>query len=154
MAQPVLHRSAVQRRSTGFSLIELLVATSVSGVLASVAYPGFTGALHKVRRSEALVALMQVQQAQERFRADASRYGSLDEIGVAAAVAGGHYVLDVGSPTATGYVATAVAAGAQAGDTACRHMKVSVEAGAWTTASGTSAAADNGESANRRCWNQ
>jgi type IV pilus assembly protein PilE len=153
MAQRTPHRAAV-RRSAGFSLIELLIATSVSGLLASVAYPGFTGSLHKVRRSEALVALMQVQQMQERFRGDGSRYGSLDEIGVAAAVAGGHYTLGVDSPSATGYVATAVAAGSQAADAACRYMRISVEAGAWTTASGTDAAAANDAAANRRCWNQ
>ena len=142
------------RRAAGFSLIELMVATSISGVLASVAYPGFAGSMQKARRSEALVALMQVQQAEERFRSNGSRYGSLDEIGVAAAVAGGHYALAVDSPAAEGYVATAVARGTQASDAACRYLQVGAEAGGWTLRSGTSAAVDNDEAANRRCWNQ
>ena len=38
------------RRAAGFSLVELLVATSISGVLASIAYPTFTGSVHKIRR--------------------------------------------------------------------------------------------------------
>ena len=147
-------RRPAHRRSAGFSLIELMVATSVSGVLASVAYPSFTGSVHKARRSEALVALMEVQQVEERFHSNGSRYGSLGEIGVAAAVAGGHYALAVESPSASGYVATAVAGGTQAADVACRYMQVSVDAGAWTMRSGASAAADNDEASNRRCWNQ
>ena len=61
----------------GFTLIELMIATSVSGVLSSIAYPSFSGALQKVRRTDALVAMMQVQQAQERWRANNSRYGTL-----------------------------------------------------------------------------
>jgi type IV pilus assembly protein PilE len=142
------------RRSAGFSLVELLVATSISGVLASVAYPSFTGSLQKARRSEALVALMQVQQVEERFRSNGSRYGSIDEIGVATAVAGGHYALNVESADATGYVASAVAVSTQAADAACRYMKVSVDAGTSTLSSGASAATGNDELANRRCWNQ
>lgn len=150
-----MHRTAFRRRAVaGFSLVEVMVATSLSGVLASVAYPSFTGSLQKARRSEALVALMQVQQAEERFRANGSRYGSLDEIGVAAAVPGGRYEVGVESAAASGYVATAVARGTQASDAACRHLQVSVEAGGWTLRSGATAAADNDEAANRRCWNQ
>ncbi len=143
-----------RRRTAGFSLIELLVATSVSGVLASVAYPSFTGSLQKTRRSEALVALMEVQQVEERFRSNGSRYGSLEEIGLSAAVPGGRYELVVESPTATGYVASAVARATQASDSACRYMAVSVEGGGWTLRSGSSPAADNDAATNRRCWNQ
>ena len=146
-------RSRASRRIAGFSLFELLVATSVSGVLASVAYPGFTGSLQKARRSEALVALMEVQQMQERFRSNSGRYGSLAEIGLPAAAAGGRYELAVESPTATGYLASAAAGGTQAGDAVCRYLAVNVEAGSPTLRSGGSAAGDNDAAANRRCWN-
>ena len=143
-----------RRLDGGFSLVELLTATAIAGVLASVAYPSFAATLHKARRSEATVALLHVQQAQERFRGDGSRYGSLAEIGIAAAVPGGHYVLSVESPDAAGYVVTAAATGMQAGDTRCRQLKVVVEGGSWRTASGPTAQADNDAAANRRCWNQ
>ena len=148
------NRPAGRRRSFGFSLIEMMVAASVSGVLASVAYPSFTGSVQKSRRSEALVALLDVQQMEERFRSNGNRYGSLAEIGVSASPLGGHYVLGVESPTAAGYVATAVARGTQARDAACRYMQVGAEDGGWTMRSGATAAADNDEAANRRCWNQ
>jgi len=142
------------RRAAGFSLVELLVATSISGVLASIAYPTFTGSVHKIRRTDALVALMQVQQAEERFRSDGSRYGSLGEIGMTSMVADGRYVLSVDTPTATGYQALAVAAGSQMGDTGCRYLKVVAAVGGWTLQSGSTAAVDNDATANRRCWNQ
>ena len=143
----------VARRATGFTLIEMMVATAVSGVLATTAYPTCAGAVQKMRRCEALVALMQVQQAEERYRSNASRYATLDELGLSTAT-GRHYTLTIDTATADGYAATAVATGAQAGDRHCRVMKASVDGAAWTTASGATAAADNDAQANRRCWNQ
>lgn len=142
-----------RRRHAGFTLVEMLIATSVSGVLASVAYPSVTGALQKVRRSEALVAVMQVQQAQERWRSGSNRYASLSEIGVPATAPGGHYRLSVLDPTAGGYVALAQATGAQAGDAACRYLKASVDAGNTVYSSGPTSDTTNGAQANRQCWN-
>ena len=144
---------ASRRHSAGLSLIEMMVATVVSGVLASVAYPSYAHAVQKLRRSEALVTLMQVQQAEERFRSGASRYGALDELGLTA-LPGHHYALTIDAATADGYEASVVATGAQTRDRHCRVMKVAVDGGAWTTASGPTAAAENDAQANRRCWNQ
>jgi len=141
------------RRSSGFTLVELMIATSISGVLASVAYPSFSGTLQKVRRSEALVATMQVQQAQERWRSGSSRYGSLAEIGVASAAPGRNYLLSVSATSATGYVATAQATGFQAGDRLCRYMRLSVDGGNTVYSSGETEAAGNAAPANRQCWN-
>ncbi len=140
--------------NAGFSLIELMTATAIAGVLASIAYPAFAATLHKARRSEAMVALLHVQQAQERFRGDGSRYGSLAEIGIAAAVPGGNYVLSVESAGPTSYVVTALAAGLQSGDATCRYMRVNVESGDWVNRSGPTDAANNDPATNRRCWNQ
>ena len=97
---------------------------------------------------------MQVQQAEERFRSGASRYGTLDDLNLATAATGHHYALTIGAATADGYEATVVATGAQAHDRHCRVLKVAVDGGAWTTASGPTAAAENDAPANRRCWNQ
>ena len=109
--------------------------------------------MQKLRRSEALVTLMQVQQAEERFRSGASRYGTLDDLGLTA-LTGHHYALTIEAATADGYEASVVATGAQTRDRHCRVMKVAIDGGAWTTASGPTAAAENDAQANRRCWNQ
>jgi type IV pilus assembly protein PilE len=144
----------VRRQSAGFTLVELMIATSVAGVLASVAYPSFSGTLQKVRRSEALVATIQLQQAQERWRSANSRYGTLAEVGVASTAPGRNYVLSVSEPSANGYVALAQATGFQAGDRPCRYMKLSVEAGNTVYSSGETEATTNDAQGNRQCWNQ
>ena len=141
-------------RQRGFTLIELMIATSVSGVLASVAYPSFSGALHKVRRTEALVAMVQLQQAEERWRSGNSQYGSLAEVGVASVAPGRNYMLSVARQSATGYEALATATGSQATDRTCRFLKFSIDAGNGTYSSGQTEAVDNNAQANRQCWNQ
>lgn len=142
------------RRSAGFSLIELMIATSISGVLASAAYPSFSAALHKIRRCEALAATMQLQQAQERWRSGSSRYGTLAEVGVAGIVPGRNYLLSVAAPSASGYVALAEATGAQASDRPCKYLKLSVDAGNVSYSSGETDATANSAQVNRQCWNQ
>jgi len=142
-----------RRRTAGFTLVELMIATSISGVLASIAYPSFSGALQRVRRTEAMVAMLQLQQAQERWRSASRRYGTLVEVGVASVVPGRNYVLSVTDPSATGYLATAQATGAQARDRACRYLQLGIEGGNMSYRSGETEAAANDEQVNRKCWN-
>ena len=142
-----------RRRRAGFTLIETVIAPSIAGVLASIAYSSVAGALQKVRRSEALVAMMQLQQAEERWRSASARYATLAELGLPAVATGGHYQLTVGDATGSGYVAVAQAIGAQSGDRQCRYMRLAIDAGNPSYRSGETEAADNGTAANRPCWN-
>ena len=50
----------------GFTLVELLAAVAVVGILAGIAYPSYVGMLSKVRRSEGHAALLRTMQQQER----------------------------------------------------------------------------------------
>jgi type IV pilus assembly protein PilE len=142
-----------RRPAAGFTLLETMIATAISAVLASVAYPSFSAALHKVRRTEAMVAMLQLQQAQERWRSGSHRYGTLAEVGVASAVPGRNYLLSVTEPSITGYVAIAEASGAQARDRTCRYLRLGIESGNVSYRSGETAAAANAEEENRKCWN-
>lgn len=146
--------TSIRRRAAGFTLVELMVATSISGVLASVAYPSVSAALYKIRRSEALVAVIQLQQAQERWRSGSSRYATLTELGLPSTASGGNYRLSITDPASNGYVALAQATGAQAGDRQCRYMKLAVDAGNLVYSSGETDATANNAQANRQCWNQ
>lgn len=145
--------SSPRRRHAGFTLVEMAIATAVSGLIASVAYPSVSAALHKARRSEAMVAMMQLQHAQERWRSGNSRYASLSELGLATQVPGGHYRIEVADPRPEGYVAQAQATGAQAGDRACRYLVLVVDGAAVSYRSGDSQAASNDATVNRQCWN-
>jgi type IV pilus assembly protein PilE len=107
-----------------------------------------------MRRTEALVATIQLQQAEERWRSANSRYGSLAEIGVAAIASGRNYLLSVVGASATGYTAVAQATGTQASDRQCRYMLLSVESGNLSDNSGETAAGSIDAQENRRRWNQ
>ena len=138
----------------GFTLIELMIAVAVTGVVSSVALPSFEGQLQRARRADALVSLMQLEATEERFRSNGARYGSLAEIGAASASPAGHYNLQIVTADAAGYEALATATGVQARDTACRVLKLSSSGMNTVYASGTDASVANPADVNRRCWNR
>ncbi len=144
---------ASRRCNRGFTLVELLCAVSVAGFLSSLAYPTFQGAIHKARRSDALVALMQLSAAQERFRSGNPAYAGLAEIGVPALSPSRHYALSVRAASDSGYEALATASGSQAADTRCRVLKLVVDGANQTQASGADANTDNPAEVNQKCWN-
>ncbi|HEV7578341.1 MAG TPA: type IV pilin protein [Caldimonas sp.] len=140
------------RRAAGFTLIETLVTVAIAGVLSSVAYPSFEGQLLRARRTDALVALMQAQLAQERFRANNASYGSLADAGVRATSPAGHYRIEVVSTGAAGFELLASAVAAQARDAKCRHLRLALVDAALVYASGSDATTANGADVNRACW--
>ena len=145
-------RQATRRASAGFTLIEMMIVVSITGVLSSIAYPSFTGQVQKVRRTDAVVAAMQVQWAQERWRANNPAYGSLAQIGISAASPAGHYTLQVIGPDASRYEVLATATGAQSRDTNCAFLKLSMLGANTVYASGPDANTGNATAANRQCW--
>jgi type IV pilus assembly protein PilE len=145
-------QATARRFAQGFTLIELMLVVAVAGVLSGVAYPSFMGQLQKIRRADAMVSMLQVQAAQERWRANNLAYGTLAEIGVAATSAAGHYALQVSEPSANGYEIVAAATGSQAHDAHCRNLKLRIEGGNLVQASGADAATNNAPLQNRQCW--
>ncbi len=141
-------------RARGFTLIETMLAVGIAGVLSSVAYPSFEGHLLRARRTDGLAALMQVQLAQERHRADHASYGDLAAIGMRATTAAGYYTLRVTESDAAGYAVLASANAGQARDAACRFLRVSSSGFGPELASGPDTATANAAGANRKCWGQ
>jgi type IV pilus assembly protein PilE len=54
-------------RRRGFSLVELLIALAIAGILASIAIPGYGAFVTRSRRVEAQIALIEAMQQQERY---------------------------------------------------------------------------------------
>jgi len=56
-----------QRRSRGFTLIELMITVVVVAILASVAYPSYTEFVVRSKRAEGKAALLDAAQTLERY---------------------------------------------------------------------------------------
>lgn len=136
----------------GLTLIELLTVVALVGLLVRIALPGFEAQLQRARRSDALVTMLQLQGAQERWRSNGMRYGSLADIGAPSVSAAGHYTLRVLSADEDGYEVLATASGAQARDAGCRHMALRMVGANPVYASGPDATVANPPSTNAKCW--
>ncbi len=141
------------RSCHGFTLIETLVVMLIAALLCALAYPSFEAQILKARRVDALVALMQAQLAQERWRANSTGYGSLADLGLPSVSSAGHYTLQVTANTQSAYEMRASATGVQQRDVACRHLLLSASGANLAYASGADTAVSNPAAANRKCWN-
>lgn len=122
-----------------------MIAVVVIAILAAIAYPSFMDSVRKSRRSEAMTALMQVQQAQEWWRSNHGAYAANDRLavdrkakppdspglGLKATTPKGYYSIAISGDSATGYTATAtaVAGTSQASDASCKTMAVRMTGG-------------------------
>ena len=66
----------MNRKNTGFSLIELLTVMAVVAIIASIAVPGYIGQMDKTRRKDAQSALMALANAMERHYTEKNTYAS------------------------------------------------------------------------------
>jgi len=63
-----------KHRSRGFTLIELMIAVAIIGILVSIAFPAYQNYLKKARRGAAQAHLMDVAQRQQQYLLDARSY--------------------------------------------------------------------------------
>jgi len=145
----------------GFTLIELMVIVAVIGILAAVALPSFLDSIRKGRRSEGVAALTQVQQAQERWRANNGSYAGNDKLtvaanegglGLSATTSSGYYGVAISDATASGYTVTATAQSgtSQASDSKCQKLVMRLVGG--NIFYGSVDAGDADSTAHGRCW--
>lgn len=62
----------------GFSLVELMAALVIVGILATLAVPAFTGYIYKSRVTEAATFLGQIKQRQEAYRYEFGQYAAVN----------------------------------------------------------------------------
>jgi type IV pilus assembly protein PilE len=117
-----MERFRLPRPARGFTLIELMVAVAVIGILAAIAYPAYGKYLVKSNRAAAQVHLMELAQAQAQYLADTRAYAdSVDGLDMTTPTAVTskytiEFELEDGPPAYFKITATPIDGGPQAGD--------------------------------------
>ncbi|MBZ8141491.1 pilus assembly protein [Rubrivivax gelatinosus] len=146
----------------GFTLIEMMIALVVLGVLTAIALPSFLDSIRKSRRSDAYAAIATIQQAQERWRSNHDQYTTaLDKLGLSSSSSSGHYTLELaesgveGDSLASAYIVTARGKtdSSQAGDSRCRNMSMRLRGGNLEYA-GCGSCSSFEYAATQECWKQ
>lgn len=121
-----------KKANKGFSLIELMVAIVIAGIIAVVALPSYQQQIQKTRRVDAKTELTRLASLQEQYYSRENKY--TDDLngllGVAAGTYGtyltpngGHYAITVVSAAPKDqFLFTATAQGNQAKDLGCAQI--------------------------------
>jgi type IV pilus assembly protein PilE len=133
-------------RSGGFSLIELLIAIAIVGILGAIAFPAYQSAAASSRRAEAKTALIDLQSRLQRFYVERGTFVGAtiaNVLGNNAITEGGWYQLTITPQSVTTYTISAAPRNAQlAMDTLCGTISVTNTNVRTITGTGTAA----------QCW--
>jgi len=166
MSRAARKRHAVAAsRTRGFSLIELIVVMTISGILLALAIPGYTNHILKSRRTEAKTALLDLAARQQNLFATTGAYGvSPADLGYSGgnwplSVGGGYYLvisipLAGSAPTNTAQIGTppgfeiiAFPQGSQGNDSSCIAFFITATGKQFSFNSG-------GTDSTATCWSQ
>lgn len=135
-----------QLRYAGFTLIEMMIAMVIMGILISIAYPSYKQYILQSRRADALSTLTQDQMIFERCYSQNFSYttacGALPTFPQTSPQA--YYTINISNLTATTYTLTATPRGTQTEDDQCASMAI--------TQANVKTASDSTATASPKCW--
>jgi len=119
----------IPNRSQGFSLIELMIAVVIVGILAAIAIPMYSDYVTRSRRADGQATLMQVAQELERCYTQFSKYNdnscSVINGGVVSETSDqGFYVVTANKLDESAFTLIATPQNEQADDTDCGELKL------------------------------
>lgn len=102
----------LRKKTSGITLIELMIVVVVVGILAAVAFPNYQEFTARAKRNEARAALLRLATNQERFYLNNNTFTTdLTDLGFAttpkATTETGYYEIEVTAATASNFTATA-----------------------------------------------
>lgn len=68
------------KRHKGFTLIELMIAVAIVGILAAIAYPAYTSQVRRGVRSNAQAQMMDIANRQQQYLLTNRRYATTSEL--------------------------------------------------------------------------
>ncbi|MEO4047232.1 type IV pilin protein [Pseudomonas sp. CAU 1711] len=114
-------------KRNGFTLIELMIAVAVVGILAAIAYPSYSEHVRKTRRAEVAAVMLENAQLMERFYSQNGTYENapINAQSPTTGAAVYNIAVDKEKTSATAFVinATAVTGGIMAGDE-CKALSI------------------------------
>ncbi|HBR95889.1 MAG TPA: methylation site containing protein [Gammaproteobacteria bacterium] len=112
----------MKKNMQGFTLIEVMIAVVIVGILASVAYPSYVNQIFQSRRSDGHLGLLTAAQKLERCKTTTFTYASCNVIDSDSESPEGYYALSIDNVSAVGYELIATPQDAQAGDEKCGNL--------------------------------
>lgn len=125
------------RKNRGITLLEMIVAVTIIGIIATIAVASYSTQIRKGRRIDAIETILAISLAETRYRNSNTTYGTLAQVwnGVTS-TSEGYYTITISNVSSTTYTITATGVSDQTNDstggTSCSPLVLAVSSGTVT----------------------